>query len=105
MIHCQVSEPHEMATSERFSATASPGWWDIEFEDKGQDTLRFLCDNHGRIIESQPYHTNIWNKFEVVNIQKLHIGHCPWLRDIYKGNHALLKFRYPIISIRRVGND
>jgi hypothetical protein len=46
----------------------------IEFEDHGQDFLRWEIDSLGKIINCWPCQASIWCKYIVMNVRSLEVG-------------------------------
>jgi hypothetical protein len=70
----------------------------IEFEDHGQDFLRWTIDEDGKVMDSQPFQADLWNGTTLLDYPDLKVGMA--LAIITK-HDDVLTLKYPIIKIER----
>ncbi len=67
----------------------------IEFEDKGQDFLKWQLNKNGKVIRSTPFQTDVW-KNTYVNLDALKVGKEPLIVNKHVGFGSM---NYKIISV------
>lgn len=70
----------------------------IEFQDCGQDFLRWYIAKNGEVIDSQPFHSSLWNGTFVDNVA---VGECPTVQKVDDQGNLVLDstLNYPIKNI------
>lgn len=71
----------------------------IEFEDHGQDFLRWHLDKDGVVIESQPFQNFAWKGLAVFEIDNLKPGSIVYYSR--PGEKDVKSIRYPLISVTK----
>lgn len=78
----------------------------VEFEDHGQDFLKWWLDERGEVLHSDPYQSSVWNG-TIVTLASLKKGAGQpniggYLHYGHDENGAPLMIKYPIKSVTEV---
>ena len=73
----------------------------IEFEDKGQDFLRWELNEEGVVIDCIPFQGSIWCGKYVFQHEYLYAGHKVFITDVpvTKLNQPLTEMNYRVASV------
>ena len=71
----------------------------IEFEDHGQDFLKWYIDKNGYVLDSRPFQKGVWIGI-LTRPQNAEVGH-----ELHIWNHGEGHIIYPIRSIELMGDE
>jgi len=75
----------------------------IVFADHGQDFLRWTVNEHGVVIDSQPFQASVWRGMEVPNVADLKEGDIVELIVRDPGKPTLRSnIKYPVERVERI---
>ncbi len=72
----------------------------ITFEDHGQDFLRWYINNHGIVVDSQPYQYGVWAGSLVLNTEIIP-GCILEIKTSHKGLDRISTLNYPVEKVEK----
>lgn len=76
----------------------------IYFADHGQDFLYWDIDEHGKVVDCQPFQASVWVGAKVLNPHLLHVGGGVVINPSYDPDETL-RMNYLIENLEQIPPD